>query len=173
MATLTFLNSIKPKSLPFLSPPLPRTPTQPHSHFSSFEGAVLDTPQPFRATVHDTWRLDADHSCENGALTPAPAHLTSLELRLTAPQASSTASTTTPLRHAFDRRAEDVKPLKRYVCLSPRGVGLDLGFFYYFVSKQQRDDFHQLGISPKKLRMRRTNLVVYLICCYEPNTIAP
>lgn len=34
--------------------------------------------------------------------------------RLTAPQASSTASTTTPLRHAFERRVEDVKPMKRY-----------------------------------------------------------
>jgi hypothetical protein len=34
--------------------------------------------------------------------------------RLTALQASSTASTTTPSRHAFERRVEDVKPMKRY-----------------------------------------------------------
>ncbi|KAF4637716.1 hypothetical protein G7Y89_g360 [Cudoniella acicularis] len=44
---------------------------------------------------------------------------------------SSTASTTTPLRHAFERRVEDVKPLKS--CLSDRALFLgfvDSGAYY-------------------------------------------
>lgn len=66
-------------------------------------------------------------------------------------QTSSTASTTTPLRHAFERRVEDVKPLKRYVQSLLRTFLTALAGFLPRFPKPNTlyDDLYQMGISPK------------------------